>query len=313
MSAKKATTAKSRKAAAKAIHKTARPTAPQPTPAPTSYLQLSIGPDVPEPVFGEPQPSLAPTKYKAPHASDAQAYAEMDALIKASKFLPLPFKTAADPEPVITLAAALGKSGAATVAAIQSAGRIVFQSAGDTGATRGPASENTVVDKMLTDFANEPADALPKFFYNLGDIVYSFGEHKYYYDQFYEAYRNYPGPIFAIPGNHDGIVLPPPAGTGNAADSLSAFLENFCASSFKHSQDAVGLSRTTMIQPGPYFTLDAPFVRILGLYSNLLENPGVISSTIDPKSGVAKFPQLTDVQLQYLTAGLTRVKKDNFK
>jgi hypothetical protein len=32
-----------------------------------------------------------------------------------------------------------------------------------------------------------------------------------------------------------------------------------------------------MIQPGVYFTLDAPFVRIIGLYSNVLEDPGVIS------------------------------------
>ena len=34
-----------------------------------------------------------------------------------------------------------------------------------------------------------------------------------------------------------------------------------------------------MIQPGVYFTLEAPYVRILGIYSNILENPGVISST----------------------------------
>ena len=79
----------------------------------------------------------------------------------------------------------------------------------------------------------EDASALPQFFYNLGDIVYSFGEHKYYYDQFYDAYRNYPAPIFANPGNHDGIVLPPPAGTGLATDSLSAFLANFCAPRFR--------------------------------------------------------------------------------
>src|ERR1700730_2484074 len=99
MSAKKATIAKSRKAAAKAPRKTATPSTPPPPPAPISYLQLSKGTDVPEPVFGEPQPSVDPTKYKVPHASDAQAYAQMETLIKASKFLPLPFKTAAHPAP----------------------------------------------------------------------------------------------------------------------------------------------------------------------------------------------------------------------
>jgi hypothetical protein len=265
------------------------------------------------PVFNEPKPTPDPTKYKLPHASDTQAYAEMDALIKASKFLPLAFPPVTGvAEPILTLAAALGPSGPATVAAIQKAGQIVFQSAGDTGATRGPKTENETVDKMLADFIGEAPAQVPRFFYNLGDIVYSFGEHKYYFDQFYDAYRNYPAPIFAIPGNHDGIVLPPPAGTGLASDSLSAYLANFCAPAFAHSPDAVGISRTTMIQPGVYFTLEAPLVRILGLYSNMLENPGVISSTKDPKTGTPKFPNLSDVQLAYLTAALTRVKQEKF-
>ena len=33
-----------------------------------------------------------------------------------------------------------------------------------------------------------------------------------------------------------------------------------------------------MTQPGVYFILDAPFVSIIGLYTNVLEGPGVISS-----------------------------------
>ena len=68
--------------------------------------------------------------------------------------------------------------------------------------------------------------------------------------------------------------LPP----GDATPTLQAFLNNFCATDFHSSPDAGGLDRTTMIQPGVYFTLDAPLVRILGLYSNRLEDPGVISS-----------------------------------
>ena len=67
-----------------------------------------------------------------------------------------------------------------------------------------------------------------------------------------------------------------------------------------------------MIQPGVYYTFEAPFVRILGVYSNILENPGVISSTIDPTTSTAKFPNLSDVQLDYLTAALTRIKKEKF-
>jgi hypothetical protein len=275
--------------------------------------QLTSGTAVNAPVFAEPTPIPDPTRYTVPHASDSKAYAEMDALIKASKFLPLPFPVVAGTaEPVLSLAAALGPRGNATVSAIQQAGQLVFHAAGDTGATRGPKTENTVVDKMSTDFQNEAANALPRFFYHLGDIVYSFGEHKYYYDQFYDAYRNYPAPIFAIPGNHDGIVLPLPAGTGKPADSLGAFLANFCTSSFTHSPDAVGISRTTMIQPGIYFTLEAPFVRILSIYSNMLENPGVISSTPDPKTRKKNFPDIPDAQLAYLTAALTRIKQEKF-
>ena len=237
----------------------------------------------------------------------------MAALIKASKFVPLPFPAVAGvAEPILTLAAALGAAGPATEAAIEKAGQIAFHCAGDTGATAGPKTENEVVDKLLADFTGEAPAQLPQFFLNLGDIVYSFGEHKYYYDQFYDAYRDYPRPIFAIPGNHDGIVLPPPAGTGVASDSLAAFLANFCAPGFAHSPDAVGLSRTTMIQPGVYFTLQAPLVRILGIYSNMLENPGVISTTPNPTNGKPTFPQLSDVQLDYLTAALTRIKQEKF-
>jgi hypothetical protein len=276
----------------------------------TTSAQPVSGIPVGTPVFAEPTPIPDPTRYTVPHASDTQAYAELDALIKQSKFLPLAFSPVPNTaEPILTLAAALGLHGAATVQAITAAGQIVFHSAGDTGATRGPNTENQVVDKMVADFSGETTSAVPQFFYNLGDIVYSFGEHKYYYDQFYDAYRNYPAPIFAIAGNHDGIVLPPPAGTGNASDSLSAFLANFCAPGFAHSPDAVGISRTTMIQPGVYFTFEAPLVRILGIYSNILENPGVISSTTKA-DGTPTFPNLSNIQLDYLTAALTRARQD---
>jgi hypothetical protein len=57
-----------------------------------------------------------------------------------------------------------------------------------------------------------------------------------------------------------------------------------------------------MTQPGVYFTLDAPFVSIIGLYSNVLDaGPGVISS----QGG--HFP-IVDDQLGFLTSELTRLK-----
>ncbi len=61
-----------------------------------------------------------------------------------------------------------------------------------------------------------------------------------------------------------------------------------------------------MIQPGIYYTFEAPFVRILALYSNRLEDPGVISSQSNT------FPDLTDVQLDFLKAALQRVAKEKF-
>jgi hypothetical protein len=111
---------------------------------------------------------------------------------------------------------------------------------------------------------------VPSFLFHLGDVVYYFGEATYYYDQFYAPYRDYPAPILAVAGNHDGVVY-----LKDPAPTLAGFLENFCTPA--PAPDAGNLLRTTMIQPGVYFTLEAPFVRILGLYSNVLEDPGVIS------------------------------------
>ena len=48
----------------------------------------------------------------------------------------------------------------------------------------------------------------PLFLYHLGDVVYNFGQASEYYKQFFTPYKNYPAPVFAIPGNHDGDVDP---------------------------------------------------------------------------------------------------------
>jgi hypothetical protein len=61
-----------------------------------------------------------------------------------------------------------------------------------------------------------------------------------------------------------------------------------------------------MIQPGVYFTLEAPFVRILGLYSNVLEDPGVISGQNGQNT------MLDGRQVAFLTAALKRVKTEKF-
>jgi hypothetical protein len=86
--------------------------------------------------------------------------------------------------------------------------------------------------------------------------------------------------------------------------TLAAFLTNFCAAEPGPSPDAGGLVRSVMTQPGVYFTLDAPFVSIIGLYSNVLDSgAGVISSQ------KGHFP-LVDDQLTFLQNELKRLKPD---
>jgi hypothetical protein len=144
-------------------------------------------------------------------------------------------------------------------------------------------------------------DSAPSFLFHLGDVVYNWGEEEYYYDQFYEPFRGYDAPIFAIPGNHDAAVEYEPGSTTPVTPTLQAFLRNFCAVAAERAPAAHGLLRSTMTQPGVYFTLDAPFASIIGLYTNVLEGPGVISS----QGGTMP---IGDEQLQFLTGELERLK-----
>lgn len=202
-------------------------------------------------------------------------------------------------------------AGPDVIKAVESAGSIVFHAVGDTGAakvnrsqTAGTAikKEASVADQMAADVNAGGANA-PAFFFHLGDIVYHFGEAQYYYDQFYEPYRAYDRPIFAVPGNHDGMVFGKTSSVPQVP-SLEAYLRNFCAAKAGPSPDAGGLVRSLMTQPGAYFTLDAPFVSIIGLYSNVLDGPGVISS----QGG--HFTTVGDGQLAFLKSELQRLAPD---
>lgn len=252
---------------------------------------------VQSPQFGEIQPSGPdPSSFKVLHSSDKALYA------KVNNHLLQPIPAPRDPlNLVLTLEQVLGSQGSARIQAIEKAGQIVFHSGGDTGSVGGPHTESLVADKMANDYFNEQNNStIPSFFFHLGDVVYSFGEGKYYYDQFYEPHRNYPGPILAIPGNHDGMVY-----KGDPAPSLDAFVRNFVSDTFVHTPEAGGLMRTAMIQPGVYFVFDAPFVSIIGLYSNVLEDPGIISSQGD------KSCPVNDQQLDFLINQLSRLKNSN--
>ncbi len=236
-----------------------------------------------------------PTQFVIPHPSDNQEYQQVNRHLLHA--FPAPRGGAV--EPALSLSDALGDQGPAAISKLEAAGQIVFHCVGDTGSVRGPVSQSMVADKMVADYNEVNPISVPSFFYHLGDVVYSFGEARYYYDQFYEPYREYPGPIFAIPGNHDGLVF-----NGDREQTLEAYLRNFCSTAPIHTPEAGALMRTAMTEPGVYYTLEAPLVRILGLYSNVLEDPGVISSEGDSSSPIG------DVQLQFLTAALQRAKSD---
>ncbi len=244
-------------------------------------------------MFAQPTPSPDPTGFKDP-VSDQN---EPD----VAGVLPVPQPSTSGAEPILTLATIYGSQGASLTQTLQQSGQIVFHAVGDTGSAEGPTTQSLVADKMVSDFTEtNPAD-VPSFFYHLGDLVYYFGEATYYYDQFYDPYRLYPAPIIGIPGNHDGIVYP-----ADPAASLAAYLANFCTPAPVPAPDAGGLWRTTMTQPGVYYTFETPFARILGIYTNVLEDPGVISD----QNGT--YPTLDERQITFLTTALERVKSDNF-
>ena len=246
-------------------------------------------------LFAEQHPGSDETHFQVNNTSVAY-YNSPYYLLHKDQLQPVP-APAINP-PRMMLADVLGGS---AIQAIQAAKKVTFHSVGDSGAAKqsGPATEASVADMMVADVQAGGAGA-PAFFFHLGDVVYYFGESQYYYDQFYEPFRAYDRPIFAIPGNHDGVVH---GSTPNTPDvpTLQAFLRNFCAHAPGRSPDAGSLVRSVMTQPGVYFTLDAPMVSIIGLYSNVLEGPGVISSQ------GKKYP-ISDAQLQFLQSELQRLK-----
>ena len=224
---------------------------------------------------------LQPGELSAGEVNEYQAANQFDSLHGALRNLP-PRKPGT-PD-FMDLENVLGND---AVAQITAGGQLVFHSAGDTGADKQfrVKAEEDVAGAMANDLQIGSLAERPAFFYHLGDVVYEFGQADCYYGQFYEPYCMYNAPIFAIPGNHDGMIW------SETQVSLQAFLANFCAPVVKPADNAGGLHRTTMNQPGVYFTLEAPFASIVGLYSNTPDKgPGVISTPdpVGPASAVGQ-------------------------
>src|SRR5260221_11182526 len=150
---------------------------------------------------------------------------------------------------------------------IQQAGAIKFHVIGDTGRQGGDNSpQEQVAQAMTGDYDPAAGGHNPALLIHLGDVIYGHDKSKQYRDEFYRPYMKYPGKIIAIPGNHDG----------ESAVKLKAFRDYFCATDQAIPKIAGSIFRQTMNQPGAYWCLDAPFVQIVGLYSNNAENPGAI-------------------------------------
>jgi hypothetical protein len=183
----------------------------------------------------------------------------------------------------MTLEQFMGKP---AVASIIAGGQLRFHAVGDTGV--GSPEQEAVAEAMAHDLAADIKQGGPAFMLNLGDILYGPDKKAHYADKFYRRYADYHRLIFGIPGNHDGEVR-------SQADSpsLSAFLENFCQPPGMQPPDGVEFGYLMPNQPGPYWSLECPFLDLIGLYSNTAENFGVLSG-----SGLGTF------QMDWLQARL---------
>lgn len=186
--------------------------------------------------------------------------------------------------PTMQLSDVLGANPPGYAAAGGGNGTIAFDIIGDSGAAKQAALKGeTAVGDLISQFAGTSPSA---FLFHVGDVVYYYGEKQYYYGQFADIFKDYPAPIFAIPGNHDGLVY------NDTMVSLDAFQQAFCAATPGRWDGFGGILRSTMTQPGVFFTLDAPLVSIVGLYSNCGESTGWVDQQ----------------QLTFLHSELTRLK-----
>ena len=177
--------------------------------------------------------------------------------------------------PTMTLDEVIGKAG---VQQIQQAGQITLHAVGDTGS---PDTMTEVISgAMAEEYDISNPGKSPAFLLHLGDVIYYDNTDAGYLSQFYTPYKKYPGKIIAIPGNHDGEMVkydqPGEPSTGQTK-SLDAFVENFCQDQNGVPPAATTIFREMIAQPAVYWYLNAPFLDIVALYSNVADGPGYIS------------------------------------
>jgi Calcineurin-like phosphoesterase len=142
---------------------------------------------------------------------------------------------------------------------------LVFHCVGDVGGVNGTATQEAIATAMEEQITGAADKDRPAFLYIVGDVVYYNGQQRLYKTEFYEPYQYYRSLIFGIPGNHDGDTHVRQDDPPDTEPSLYGFFENFCDTAPRHASPY----RMSMTQPYPYWTLQAPFVTIIGLYSNV--------------------------------------------
>jgi hypothetical protein len=168
----------------------------------------------------------------------------------------------------------LGASGDDLVVDYSGKERMSFIVMGDTG--EGDASQYAVVPPLLKEAAGT------EFLFICSDVIYPAGGINAYHDRFFRPYANYPGPIYAVPGNHDwyddlagfmyhfcGLESRPPV----HAESARGWLRNLLSSKPDPADPAVVAKMRALRpapaqqarQPAPYFAIDAGPVRLVAI------------------------------------------------
>jgi acid phosphatase type 7 len=150
--------------------------------------------------------------------------------------------------------------------------KIVFHTAGDTGGIKNAQFQANVAAALVKDIEAPTGAVTPAFLYHLGDVVYYNGEVGDYYSQFYEPYEHYSRPVLSIPGNHDGD---PVDATQTSLDGWVRYFMTRTPGVDPISHDA---PRVTLSLPNVYWTLEAPFFTLVGMYTNVPEHGSIDSA-----------------------------------
>ena len=157
--------------------------------------------------------------------------------------------------------------------------RMTFHMVGDTGSARHSAFQ-ALIASALTQQAglDVTLSDKPAFLFHLGDIVYNHGEATAYPKQFFAPYEDYPAPIFAIAGNHDGDIN---TDSDLIYQSLDAFVDVFCDTYQRKIMFGKGSKRLSMVQPNVYWTLVTPLAHFIGLYANVTKHGTIADDQFD--------------------------------